>query len=170
MLHYLAAATIAATTLAATPAKVKWQADYGKALEATRSDQRPLLVVLDVPSNPQASVDAPLLSTEGEQGELLAKYELCHVDASTEYGQKVAQAFQVTRFPHTAIIDKTGKSLIFQKPGKIAADQWKATLASYQTGLAPVAQTSFYRGNAVMGAPTTAKPFCAACQRKSMGF
>lgn len=170
MLHFLAAATLAASTLAATPGKVQWQADYGKALEATKSDQRPLLVVLDVPSNPQTSVDAPLLSTDGEQGDLLAKYELCHVDASTEYGKKVAEAFHATKFPHTAIIDKTGKTMIYQKPGKIAADQWTTTLASYQAGTAPVAQTSFYRGDTVMSYPTTAKPYCAACQRKAMGF
>lgn len=170
MLHLLAAATIAASTLAATPGKVQWQADYGKALEATKSDQRPLLVVLDVPSNPQSSVEAPLLSTDGEQGELLAKYELCRVDASTDYGKKVAEAFHATQFPHTAIIDKTGKTMIFQKPGKIAADQWKTTLASYQAGMAPTAQTSFYRGNAVMAEPSTVKPYCAACQRKAMGF
>ena len=52
MVHYLAVATLAASTFAVSPAKVTWQADYGKALAATRSDQRPLLVVLDNPSAP----------------------------------------------------------------------------------------------------------------------
>ncbi len=175
MLHLLAAATIAATTLAATPGKVQWQADYGKALEATKSDQRPLLLVLDVPANPQASLDSQLLSTDGEQGKLLASYELCRVDASTEYGKKVAEAFHATQFPHTAIIDRTGKTLVFQKPGKIAADQWKVTLAAYQGGATPTAYTTFYRGanGAVMAqtlGETTQGYSCPLCQRKAMGF
>ncbi len=84
MLHYLAAAMIAASSLAATPGKVQWQADYGKALEASKTEQRPLLIVLDVPAKPEASVDSQLLSAEGEQGKLLANYELCRVDASTD--------------------------------------------------------------------------------------
>src|SRR6185295_15487382 len=108
MVHYLAATLLAVTTFASTPTKVEWQADYGKALEATRSDQRPLLVVLDIPSNPQASLADGLLSTEGDQAKLLASYELCHVDVSTEYGKRVAQAFKATQFPHTTIIDRTG--------------------------------------------------------------
>ncbi len=40
MVHYLAVAMLAATSLAATPGKLDWQADYGQALAATRSDQR----------------------------------------------------------------------------------------------------------------------------------
>jgi len=173
MLQYLAAATIAATTLAATPGKVQWQADYGKALAATRTDHRPLLVVLDNPTVPQAHLDDALLKAEGEQGKLLTSYRLCRIDATTEYGQKVAKAFGATQLPHTAIIDRTGSVVLFKQPGQIAATEWNATLAKYQEGNR---QTTYYRGAA--GQPVfqnmqpvaASKSYCPACQRKAMGL
>lgn len=169
MLHYLAVATIAASTLAVTSAKVQWQADYGKALAATRNDQRPLLVVLDNPADEKAAFDGKLLAAEGEQAELLKSYRLCRVDVSTEYGKKVAQAFGATQFPHTAIIDKTGSTVLFKKPGQIAGDEWQATLAKYEKGIQP--QTVFFRGNTILGAQTTQDiSNCPSCQRKAMGL
>ena len=171
MVHSLAAALLAVTTFASTPTKVEWQADYGKALAATRSDQRPLLVVLDIPSNPQASLDGSLLATEGEQAKLLQAYELCHVDVSTEYGKKVAQAFHATQFPHTAIIDRTGAVVLFKKPGVIAPAEWTATLTKYQTGQQPTTQTAYYQGSSISSYPTaTGGSYCPACQRRAMGL
>lgn len=173
MLHYLAAATLAASTLAVTPSQVQWQADYGKALAATRSDQRPLLVVLDNPSDPQAAFDPQLLATDGAQAELLKSYRLCHVDVSTEYGQKVAAAFGATKFPHTAIIDRTGSTVLFKQTGRIGGEQWQSTLAKYQKGEQPVAQNVYFRGNTILGAqaqPSTVRPYCPSCQRKAMGL
>jgi hypothetical protein len=169
MVHYLAVATIAASTFAVTPAKVKWQADYGKALAATRSDQRPLLVVLDNPTDPQAAFDSKLLAAEGEQAQVLKSYRLCRVDVSTDYGQKVAQAFGATQFPHTAIIDKTGSTVLFKKPGQIAGEEWQSTLAKFEKGVAPKPQTVYFRGNTVLGAQTS-QPIsnCPSCQRKAM--
>jgi hypothetical protein len=172
MVHYFAVAMLAAS-FAATSETTNWQTDYGKALEATRSDQRPLLVVLDVPSNPQASLDGELLAVDGEQAELLASYELCHVDVSTEYGKRVAEVFKATQFPHTSIIDRTGSVVLFKKPGDMAAAEFKATLAKYQTGTKPVTQTANYRGNSIMstGYPVISNSsYCPSCQRRSMGM
>jgi hypothetical protein len=172
MVHYLAVALIAAS-FAATSETTNWQADYGKALEATRSDQRPLLVVLDVPSNPQASLDGELLALDGDQAELLASYELCHVDVSTEYGKRVAEAFKATQFPHTSIIDRSGSVVIFKKPGAIAPAEWSATLAKYKSGAKPTAQTAYYRGGSIMSTsyPTMSNSsYCPSCQRQAMGM
>lgn len=173
MLHYLAAATLAASTMAVTPAKVQWQADYGKALAATRTDQRPLLVVIDDPADPAAALEPKLLAADGEQAELLKSYRLCRVDVSTEYGRKVAEAFGAKQFPHTAIIDKTGSTVLFKKPGKIGGEEWQAALAKYQKGERPAIQNVFYRGDAILGVqsqPGGARPYCPSCQRKAMGL
>ena len=86
MVHYLAVALLAASS-AVTPAKTEWQADYGKALATTRSENRPLLIVLDAP---ETAVSADMLAAEGPNADLLKSYELCHVDVTTEYGKKVA--------------------------------------------------------------------------------
>ena len=171
MVHYLAAALVAASFATSTPASLDWQADYGKALAATRSDQRPLLVVLDIPANPQQSLSTELLATEGEQAKVLGAYELCHVDASTEYGQKVAEAFGATQFPHTAIIDRKGEVVLFKKAGQVQESEWNTTLVKYQSGERPVAQTSFYRGGSIMPtSSTTDISNCPACQRAAMGL
>ncbi|HYO23731.1 MAG TPA: hypothetical protein VEQ85_02165 [Lacipirellulaceae bacterium] len=172
MVHFLAAAVVA-SSFAVMPEQANWQADYGKALAATRSDQRPLLVVLDIPSNPQASLSGELLAAQGEQAKLLEAYELCHVDVSTAYGKQVAEAFKATQFPHTAIIDRTGAVVLFKKPGQIGATEWNATLAKYQSGVQPVSQTSFYRGGSVMPTSYPAMSngsYCPSCQRAAMGL
>lgn len=174
MVHYLAAALMAASSFAVASGDAEWQANYGKALKATRSDQRPLLVVLDIPANPQASLDEELLAVEGEQAELLEAYELCHVDVSTDYGKKVAAAFGATQFPHTAIIDRTGAKVIFKKPGQMAPSEWTATLAKYQTGERSLAaHTAFYRGNSIISSSDPAisnSSYCPSCQRRAMGL
>jgi hypothetical protein len=169
MLHYLAAATIAASTFAVTPTKSNWQADYGKALAETRSDQRPLLVVLDNPADPKAAFDSKLLAPEGEPAKVLGSYRVCRVDVSTEYGQKVAEAFGATQFPHTAIIDKTGSTVLFKKPGQIGGEEFQTTLAKFEKGVAPQPQTVYFRGDTILGAQTT-QPIsnCPSCQRKAM--
>lgn len=173
MVHYLAAALVAASFATSTPASLDWQADYGKALAATRSDQRPLLVVLDIPSNPEQSLSNELLATQGDQAKVLGAYELCHVDASTEYGQKVAAAFGATQFPHTAIIDRKGEVVLFKKPGQIEQSEWTTTLVKYQTGERPVAHTAFYGGSSIMPTsyPTLSNgSYCPSCQRAAMGL
>ena len=108
MISYMAIATVAIGLLAASPQPRTWEVSYGKALEASRADKSPLLVVLDKPNSEEARIEPALLG-DGKQAEL-RPYRLCHVDVTTEYGQKVAKAFNAKSFPHVAIIDKTGSS------------------------------------------------------------
>jgi hypothetical protein len=168
MVHYLAVAMLAASS-AVTPATTEWQSDYGKALAATRSENRPLLIVLDAPGT---AVAADLLATEGPNAELLKSYELCHVDVTTEYGKKVAAAFGATQFPHTSIIDKNGATVLFKQPGAISADEMKTALTKFEKGEQPVAHSVGYRGNTILGSQSGASypAGCTACQRKAMGL
>ena len=95
MISYMAIATVAIGLLAASPQPRTWEVSYGKALEASRADKSPLLVVLDKPNSEEARIEPALLGEDsGKQAELLRPYRLCHVDVTTEYGQKVAKAFQ----------------------------------------------------------------------------
>ncbi len=150
MINYLATATMAIGLLAAAPKAPQWEASYGKALEETRSGQDPLLVVLDKPNSEQARIEPALLSEEtasSDNTKLLRPYRLCHVDVTTDYGQKVANAFHAKDFPHVAIIDKTGSVVIFHKSGQIKQAEWEKILSSYKSGERP------------------AKPYCPNCQR-----
>jgi hypothetical protein len=140
MINVLATATMAISLLAAAPKAPQWEASYGKALQETRAGQDPLLVVLDKPNSKESRVEPALLSedqTDGANTKLLKPYRLCHVDVTTEYGQKVAQAFHAKEFPHIAIIDKTGSTVIYKKTGQVDQAEWKEILTSHKSGERP---------------------------------
>ena len=113
----------------------KGHIDYGVALAATKKAQRPLLVIIDDPNKPDRRVEQASERTNGTQSELLAAYEICRVDATTAYGQQVADSFKVREFPYTAIIDRTGSVILYQQSGQITPERWTATLASYKSGV-----------------------------------
>lgn len=180
MIHFLATATLCFSALTAIPKPLPWQADYGKALSAARNDQQPLLVVLDVPGNPKTKVDKKLAVEGQAQAELLKAYQRCHVDVTTEYGKKVAKAFGATQFPFTAIIDKTGSTILCKKLGQLSDREWNETLATYQKGeRAGILHTTFFRGDGTLdsaGVPDTSgesmalpavttPSYCPSCQR-----
>ena len=137
MISFVATATLAIGLLAAAPKAPEWETNYGKALQETRSGQDPLLVVLDKPNSKEARIEPKLLSEEKaltESSNLLKPYRLCHVDVTTEDGQKVAKVFNAKEFPHVAIIDKTGSMVIFKKTGQIDSAEWQKILTSHKTG------------------------------------
>ena len=169
MVEFLAMTVIAFSTLGVSVDSVEWQSDYGQALEASRAEARPLLIVLDNPSDPQAAAEEEQLTAEGEQVELLNAYECCHVDVSTEYGKKVADAFKAEEFPFAAIIDKTGSVVLCKKTGKVSDEEWQATLATYQNGeRVSKIQTSFFRGD--VDSSVKSPSYCPSCQRKAQGL
>jgi len=176
MMSYFATAMLALGVLASEPQPLEWQADYGKALAATRAGDQPLLVVLDEPGSAENRVEPKLLGEEKateRKFRLLRRYQRCHVDVSTPYGKKVAEAFKAKQFPHTAIIDKTGSAVIFAKTGKMDESEWDATLEKYQDGNkpTPARRVSYKIGGD--STESTAQPlsnprYCPSCQRRSM--
>ncbi|MEQ8210197.1 MAG: hypothetical protein RH917_10230 [Lacipirellulaceae bacterium] len=192
MMSVLAAATLALSAVVAAPGDAAdWQTDYGKALSATRADDRPLLVVLDDSTKTDAQVDEALLEGKGMNDDLLAAYQLCHVDVSTDYGKKVAKVFGATELPHTTIIDKTGQKILYKNRGDIDANQWKLALNTYKKGelVRQMTQpyTTYFRGEVStpvqsssnyvqpattipMSTPAVSTPgYCPSCQRNA-GF
>ncbi len=137
MINFIAIATLAIGFVTAAPKAPQWETSYAKALQETRSGQDPLLVVLDKPNTKEARLEPELLSEDKattDTSKLLKPYRLCHVDVSTEYGQKVAKVFNAKEFPHVAIIDKTGSMVIFKKTGQIDSAEWQKILTSHQAG------------------------------------
>src|SRR5262245_8388500 len=165
MINFLATATMTIGLLAAAPKSPEWEPSYGKALQATRAGQDPLRVVLDKPNSKEAWIEPALLSenkADAENTKLLKPYRLCHVDVTTEYGQKVAEAFHAKNFPHVAIIDKTGSMVIFHKTGKIGTDEWAKILTNHKSGeRAAVSRVSYKPTGS-----SSEKPYCPNCQRQ----
>ena len=169
MLCYLATAALVISALLAAPQQSQWETSYGKALEASRATDEPLLIVLDKPSSDDARLAPELLSEGKSEGrELLKPYQLCHVDVSTAYGKKVAKAFHAKSFPHVAIIDKTGKTVIFSKAGDIEAAEWQRILTRHKSGdksLAKAVSRTSYKPRSTSS--DALRPNCPNCQRNS---
>ena len=171
MISYLATALLAAVAATAPTAQpIQWQSDYGKALAATRADDLPLLVVLDKPAVAEARLDPALLGEGDKTADAhadLRDYQLCHVDVSTEYGRKVADAFHAKKFPFTAIIDKTGRIIVFSKTGKINADQWNDIVSAHKaSALAHVSYKMPGDTISIEKSDTSfSSGYCPSCQR-----
>jgi len=169
MLSSLATASLAISALLGAPQQHQWESSYGKALEATRSADAPLLVVLDKPNSEDARLSPELLSDEKAQGDAaLQPYQLCHVDVTTGYGKKVAKAFHATSFPHVAIIDKTGSTVIFRKSGDLDETEWQQILTRYKSGdrsLAKTVSRTSYKPSS--SSSEVLRPYCPNCQRNS---
>lgn len=174
MMSFLATAMLTISALAATSEPVQWQANYGEALAATRADDKqPLLVVLDEPQAKESHIEPALLgegSKPAVESRLLRRYRLCRIDASTPYGQKVARVFKARRFPHVAIIDKSGSVILYKKSGQIDAGEFKTALEDHKDGERIAAKHVSYKlgGDSVESTSSPAYSngsYCPSCQR-----
>lgn len=173
---------IAAALICGTAANAsEWQSDYAAALTETRTDKRPLLMVIDEPGVAQRSISEALLNDTTNSA--LAEYELCHVDVSTPYGQKVAEAFKTKQFPYVAFIDKSGSVILHSQTGELSSSEWSELVNKYRTGekqvqrmvAKPVVNTTpvsttmpatqVYDNYQQYLPSSSARPYCAKCQR-----
>ena len=128
-------------------------------------------MVLDEPQGEKLA-SAGLLEgkADAEETKLLKHYHLVHIDASTKYGQKVAGVFRAKRFPHMAIIDKSGKVVLFKKSGKISTTEWNNALEPHQDGERAAGQARQLQAQrrlaATSSTPVYSNPsYCPSCQR-----
>ncbi len=121
-----------------SPSGLQWESDYGRALANARSAHKPLLIVLDNPRDADHRIEPVGLvkgqPVDGRAAALLAPYELCHVDVSTQYGQRVAKAFKTRSLPYMAIIDNTGRKIIYRDSGRITEEEWQTALTTHASG------------------------------------
>jgi hypothetical protein len=176
MLSFTTISTLAVGLLAANSQPQAWQTSYGKALAATKAANSPLLVVLDKPNSQNARIAPELLRVKdaaGKQTQLLQPYTLCHVDVTTDYGKKVASAFRATSFPHVAIIDKTGSTVLFRTSGKIEASEWEQVLSRHKNGQRASVQAASHVSYKPVQPVVYSDPisfggsYCPSCQRQS---
>ena len=120
--------TIMATSSMAvtTTDGLNWSTHYGKAKLRATAAKRPMVVVIEDPSDVSKRMDDQVLATGTLQK--LNKYQLCRVDASTPYGKRVAEAFGADRLPFTAVTDREVKQITYRKAGKMSSEQWTTAL------------------------------------------
>ncbi len=152
---------------------LEWSSHYAQAKSAAATAQKPLLVVLENPSEPKRRFDEEKLASKEEHQKLLKNFELCRVDVTTPYGKRVAEALGATELPYTAITDKTAKYITYRGAGQVSAENWTKTLNERKNGeriLAPVQSSTSQNWAEPMTFewPTApAQPSCPSCVRNS---
>lgn len=135
-------AFVAAAPAANNLAPTTWSENYTKALERTQETEKPLLVVIHDPADAKSRSKHATDKPDATQAQLLKHYELCRIDGTTEYGKKVADAFQVESLPFMAVIDKTGTSVLCRHAGSLEVDQWVEKLVAHKDGEIPATRTA----------------------------
>ena len=118
----MATSTVAVTTTDG----LEWSTHYGKAKSQATVARRPLVVVIEDPSDASKRMDNEILATSTL--EKLNEYQLCRVDASTPYGKRVAEAFGAKQLPFTAITDRKVRQITYRKVGQMSPEQWASAV------------------------------------------
>ncbi|GEM_PF-3380125 len=144
---FFAVCVLSLTTLSAVPETLVWKEHYGQALQSARSHQRPLLLVMQDPSDPNCRLQQIDSVSDKDHNELLRRFELCRVDVTTPHGKKTARVFGAEQFPYTVMIGNQGKKIVFRQAGAMASEDWKNTLKSYQSSPEPALSKTTARGS-----------------------
>lgn len=131
-MNAIMATLVLSTALGAEPAQSNWEANYGVALNAARETKKPLLIVIEDSKQPKSRIEQVRFNKASLQDELLSPFTLCRVDVSTEYGKKVAAAFETSEFPFTAITNRGATKIVYKHTGTYSTDQWVSTLISHK--------------------------------------
>ncbi len=122
-MQLLLATIMATSSLAMTTTEgLNWSPHYGKAKSQATVARRPLVVVIEDPSDAAKRMDDQALAMSTL--EKLNEYQLCRVDASTPYGKRVAEAFGAKQLPFTAITDREVRQITYSKAGQMSSEQW----------------------------------------------
>jgi len=115
--------------------------DYKQAWRAGRAQGLPVLLILNPgPDADSGSVDANLLRRTRQRRELLGKYVVAVVDASTPQGQKVHKLFQSPALPRVSVLDKQQKWQIYRTSQPLSPEDWNLVLEKHQKGAPPAAR------------------------------
>lgn len=99
---------------------------YSESLQAARDGGRPLIVVLENPGKSERHAKSLYANWH-----LLRHFEICRLDATSPYGQKIADIYGATELPYTVITDRTCQEISFRGVGQFSTRSWEATLRRY---------------------------------------
>ena len=138
----LASLAVIASAPTSAEKELRWVDDYGAALEETRTQQKPLLIVIEDSAQSKGQSQRVGPTQKKKNTELLENYVLCHVDVTTDYGKRVADVFEAKQYPFMAIIDKTGEKIVYRKSGQLDDSDWVAALETQKRGESRTASRS----------------------------
>ena len=103
---------------------VNWNQSYSECLSAAKQQRRPLIVLLEDPKRTELRGDSLFTNNWN----LLDKFELCRVDATSSYGKKIAELYGASTLPYTVITDSECREIRFRGAGKFSNQSWRETL------------------------------------------
>ena len=112
--------------------------DYKQAYQAGRAQNLPVLVILNPSSDADSqSIDLDYLKRTGHRRELLGKYVVAVIDASTPQGQAVRKSFGSPALPRVSVLDRQQKWQVYRTSQELTAEDWNLVLETYQKGNPP---------------------------------
>lgn len=121
-------AASSATTNTGGQQNLEWKKHYEVAKQSAQAAKRPLVVVIEDPSTEQ-KLDEDSLSDDSRDILLKEDFELVRVNATTEYGKRVARAFGAKKLPYIAVTDEMSNRIVFRKAGRMSKTDWTLALA-----------------------------------------
>ena len=121
-------------TSLANGSELPWITHYGRAVERTKTQAKPLLIIFEKSPSKEGTQrlsQTSSLKNQAGSSNLLNKFVLCRINATNRYGSRVATAFKIDHFPCTVIIDRAGRRIIFQQTGQFSPAEWTATLTHF---------------------------------------
>jgi hypothetical protein len=112
---------------------------YTKAYHAAADVKRPLLVILNPPTEQVAAgsaISVEKLREDTEINELLDSYVVAEIDTGTEHGKKVHELFGNKPLPRVVVIDNSQKLQIYRTSDHLENTKLKEVLETYQDGQA----------------------------------
>ena len=115
--------------------------DYKQAWQAGRAQNLPVLVIL----NPASDADSPAIDFDslrrtGHRRDLLGKYVVAVIDASTLQGQAVRKLFGSPALPRVSVLDRAQKWQVYRTSQSLSAEDWNIVLETHQKGNPPAAR------------------------------
>lgn len=126
-----------------------WETDYGKALQKSRQDGKPILVVIG-----RGEKGWQQLLTQSWSVELLDNlrqgFHPVYVDADdAEYGGPLARMFNFQALPAMVISDRYGRTQLVRREGQLTHDQFLQLLSQYGAIPSSARGSMTVRGNDV---------------------
>lgn len=137
--------------------------NYTQAWHAAKGRQRPMLVVLNPPSEDSLApaINGKKLSSDEQLGSLLDSYVLAVIDTGTEHGQQVNELFGSKPLPRIVVIDKEQKTQVFGTSERISEQQLAEVLEHYRSGETTPVKFEWARSVLPQAAPSN----CPSCQQ-----
>lgn len=136
-------------------------ASYTQAYRAAADVKRPMLVILNPPSDQVAAENAisiEKLREDAEIRELLGHYVVAEIDTGTAHGQQVHRLFGSQPLPRVVVIDSNQKLQVYRTSEHLEQSKLKEVLETYQDGTSVTSSLNWARQYVNPG-------YCPNCRR-----